>query len=123
MVDPNAKVAGNGHSALEAAGISVRTGLLQDEAASLNAGFLSRMQRGRPLVRLKIAASLDGKTAMANGESQWITGTAARDDVQRLRAASGAVMVGTRRARQQFENAGVSPNAELAGRDDSILCV
>jgi len=94
MVDPNAKVAGNGHSALEAAGISVRTGLLQDEAASLNAGFLSRMQRGRPLVRLKIAASLDGKTAMANGESQWITGTAARDDVQRLRAASGAVMVG-----------------------------
>ena len=94
MVDPNAKVAGNGQSALEAAGISVRTGLLQDEAASLNAGFLSRMQHGRPLVRLKIAASLDGRTAMANGESQWITGTAARDDVQRLRAASGAVMVG-----------------------------
>ena len=94
MVDPNARVAGHGHSALEDAGISVRTGLLQDEAAALNAGFLSRMQRGRPLVRLKIAASLDGRTAMANGESQWITGEAARDDVQRLRAASGAVMVG-----------------------------
>ena len=94
MVDPNDKVSGNGHSALEGAGISVRTGLMQEEAAALNEGFLSRMQRGRPLVRLKIAASLDGRTAMANGESQWITGAAARDDVQRLRAASGAVMVG-----------------------------
>ena len=94
MVDPNAKVAGAGHSALEAAGISVRTGLLQEEAAALNAGFLSRMQRGRPLLRLKIAASLDGRTAMTSGESQWITGEAARNDVQQLRAASGAVMVG-----------------------------
>ena len=94
MADPNAKVAGNGHSALEDAGISVRVGLLQDEAAALNAGFLSRMQRGRPLLRLKIAASLDGRTAMTSGESQWITGEAARNDVQRLRAASGAVMVG-----------------------------
>ena len=94
MTDPNSKISGNGHSALEDAGISVRTGLLQDAAVSLNAGFLSRMQRGRPFVRLKIAASLDGKTAMSNGESQWITGEAARDDVQRLRAASGAVMVG-----------------------------
>jgi diaminohydroxyphosphoribosylaminopyrimidine deaminase/5-amino-6-(5-phosphoribosylamino)uracil reductase len=94
MVDPNGKVSGNGHSALEDAGISVRTGLMQEEAAALNEGFLSRMQRGRPLVRLKMAASLDGRTAMANGESQWITGDAAREDVQRLRAASGAVMVG-----------------------------
>jgi len=94
MTDPNSKISGNGHSALEDAGISVRTGLLQDAAAALNAGFLSRMQRGRPFVRLKIAASLDGKTAMSNGESQWITGEAARDDVQRLRAASGAVTVG-----------------------------
>lgn len=94
LVDPNDKVAGSGHSALEAAGISVRSGLLQDEATSLNEGFLSRMQRGRPFVRLKMASSLDGSTAMANGESQWVTGEAARDDVQRLRAASGAVMVG-----------------------------
>ena len=94
MDDPNARVSGNGHTALKDAGISVRTGLLQDEAASLNAGFLSRMRRGRPFVRVKIAASLDGRTAMANGESQWITGEAARDDVQRLRASSGAVMVG-----------------------------
>jgi diaminohydroxyphosphoribosylaminopyrimidine deaminase/5-amino-6-(5-phosphoribosylamino)uracil reductase len=94
MDDPNDKVSGNGHSALEDAGISVRTGLMQEEAAALNEGFLSRMQRGRPLLRLKMAASLDGRTAMANGESQWITGDAARDDVQRLRASSGAVMVG-----------------------------
>ena len=94
MVDPNAKVSGNGQHALEEAGVSVRTGLLQDEAASLNEGFLSRMQRGRPFVRLKIAASLDGRTAMSNGQSQWITGEAAREDVQRLRALSGAVMVG-----------------------------
>lgn len=94
MVDPNDKVAGRGHTALEGAGISVRSGLLQDEATSLNEGFLSRLQRGRPFVRLKMASSLDGSTAMANGESQWITGQAARDDVQRLRAVSGAVMVG-----------------------------
>jgi diaminohydroxyphosphoribosylaminopyrimidine deaminase/5-amino-6-(5-phosphoribosylamino)uracil reductase len=94
MDDPNTRVSGNGHKALKDAGISVRSGLLQDEAAGLNAGFLSRMQRGRPFVRLKIAASLDGKTAMANGESQWISGAAAREDVQRLRASSGAVLVG-----------------------------
>lgn len=94
LVDPNDKVAGSGHGALEEAGIPVRSGLLQNEAAILNEGFLSRMQRGRPFVRLKMASSLDGSTAMANGESQWITGEAARDDVQRLRAASGAVMVG-----------------------------
>jgi diaminohydroxyphosphoribosylaminopyrimidine deaminase/5-amino-6-(5-phosphoribosylamino)uracil reductase len=94
MEDPNTRVSGNGHGALEDAGISVRTGLLQDQAAALNPGFLSRMQRGRPFVRLKIAASLDGRTAMASGESQWISGEAARDDVQRLRASSGAVMVG-----------------------------
>ena len=94
MIDPNAKVSGNGQHALEEAGVSVRTGLLQDEALLLNEGFLSRMQRGRPFVRLKIAASLDGRTAMSNGQSQWITGEAAREDVQRLRASSGAVMVG-----------------------------
>lgn len=95
MVDPNDKVAGSGHSALENAGISVRSGLLQEEAETLNEGFLSRMQRGRPFVRLKMASSLDGSTAMADGESQWITGEAARNDVQRLRASSAAVMVGS----------------------------
>jgi diaminohydroxyphosphoribosylaminopyrimidine deaminase/5-amino-6-(5-phosphoribosylamino)uracil reductase len=94
MADPNSLVAGKGHKALEDAGVSVRSGLLQDEASGLNAGFLSRMQRARPFVRLKMAASLDGRTAMSNGQSQWITGTASRRDVQRLRAMSGAVMVG-----------------------------
>lgn len=94
MIDPNDKVSGDGRSALGDAGIRVRTGLMQDEAATLNAGFLMRMQRGRPFVRMKIAASLDGKTAMANGESRWISGEAARDDVQRLRASAGAIMVG-----------------------------
>jgi len=94
MADPNSRVAGKGHQALENAGVSVRSGLLRDDASDLNAGFLSRMQRARPFVRLKMAASLDGRTAMSNGQSQWITGSAARRDVQRLRAASGAVMVG-----------------------------
>jgi diaminohydroxyphosphoribosylaminopyrimidine deaminase/5-amino-6-(5-phosphoribosylamino)uracil reductase len=94
MEDPNARVSGDGHRALENAGISVRTGLLRDQAAALNAGFLCRMLHGRPFLRLKIAASLDGRTAMANGESQWISSEAARDDVQRLRASSGAVMAG-----------------------------
>jgi len=94
IADPNSLVAGKGRQALEDAGVSVRGGLLQDEASGLNAGFLSRMQHGRPFVRLKMAASLDGRTAMSNGQSQWITGAAARRDVQRLRASSGAVMVG-----------------------------
>lgn len=92
--DPNPKVAGAGLAALREAGIKVRTGLLQNVAEKLNEGFFSRVQRARPFVRVKIASSLDGRTAMSNGESQWITGNAARADVQRLRAASGAVMVG-----------------------------
>lgn len=94
MVDPNNKVSGKGQQCLADAGVSVRSGLKQDEAISLNAGFLSRMQRERPFVRLKMASSLDGRTAMADGQSRWITGDAARQDVQRLRASSGAVMTG-----------------------------
>ena len=77
-----------------AAGIRVETGLLEAQARELNPGFVSRMQRGRPWVRLKLAASLDGRTAMASGESQWITGDAARRDVQRLRARSSAIVTG-----------------------------
>jgi len=94
MGDPNPSVAGSGFDALGNAGIKVSTGLLQADAGKLNEGFLSRLERGRPFTRLKIAASLDGRTAMSTGESQWITGEAARRDVQRLRAASGAVMIG-----------------------------
>lgn len=94
MQDPFSRVRGNGRAALEAAGIVVRTGLMANSAAKLNAGFLSRVQRGWPYVRLKVGASLDGAIAMASGESQWITGPEARADVQRLRARSGAILTG-----------------------------
>jgi len=94
MEDPFDAGGGKGIAALENAGIRTRSGLLQAAAMRLNAGFLSRVQRGRPFVRLKLAASLDGAIAMKNGESQWITGAAARADVQRLRARAGAVLTG-----------------------------
>ena len=94
MIDPHPKVSGSGIAALEQAGIKVRSGLMSAEAGKLNEGFCSRVSQARPFVRLKVAASLDGCTAMANGESQWITGEEARADVQRLRASCGAVMVG-----------------------------
>ncbi len=92
MLDPNPLVAGRGVAALEAAGIAVETGLLEASARRLNRGFLSRMERGRPFVTLKLGASLDGRTAMASGQSQWITSEAARADVHRLRAEAGAVL-------------------------------
>jgi len=95
MVDPHPKVSGAGIAALEQAGIKVRSGLMAEDALKLNEGFCSRVSRARPFVRLKVAASLDGATAMENGDSQWITGAEARADVQRLRATSGAVMVGS----------------------------
>jgi diaminohydroxyphosphoribosylaminopyrimidine deaminase/5-amino-6-(5-phosphoribosylamino)uracil reductase len=94
MEDPFPAVRGNGRAALEAAGIAVRSGLMQEAAKVLNAGFLSRVQRGRPFVRVKVASSLDGAIAMKSGESQWITGPEARADVQRLRARSGAILTG-----------------------------
>lgn len=92
MRDPNPKVSGQGIERLRAAGIEVEVGLLETAARSLNRGFVSRMERSRPFVSLKLAASLDGRTAMASGESQWITGEAARADVHRLRAEAGAVL-------------------------------
>jgi diaminohydroxyphosphoribosylaminopyrimidine deaminase/5-amino-6-(5-phosphoribosylamino)uracil reductase len=94
MEDPFADVSGRGLQRLRDAGIAVEVGLMRAAAETLNAGFVSRVRRGRPWVRLKVAASLDGGTAMDSGESQWITGSAARGDVHRLRAASGAVMTG-----------------------------
>lgn len=94
MPDPNPRVAGKGIKALEAAGIEVTQGVLEADAEALNPGFISRMTRGRPRVRLKLAMSLDGRTAMASGESRWITGEAARKDVHRLRAEAGAVLTG-----------------------------
>jgi diaminohydroxyphosphoribosylaminopyrimidine deaminase/5-amino-6-(5-phosphoribosylamino)uracil reductase len=94
MQDPYEAVSGRGLEMLRAAGIDVEVGLMEAAAAALNEGFASRVTRGRPFVRLKVAASIDGAIAMNNGESQWITGPAAREDVQRLRAQSGAVMTG-----------------------------
>jgi len=92
--DPNPLVAGQGMARIQAAGITTETGLLADEARELNIGFFSRMQRGRPFVRLKIAASLDGRTALLNGASQWITAAAARADGHVWRKRSGAVLTG-----------------------------
>ena len=94
LKDPNPAVNGRGLTQLMSAGVSVRSGLMQQAVAHQLEGFLSRIVRGRPFVRLKLAASLDGCIAMKNGESQWITGPAARADVQRFRAVSGAIMTG-----------------------------
>ena len=94
MQDPFEEVAGRGLAKLLDAGIETETGLMQAAAEALNEGFISRVTRGRPFLRLKVAASIDGATAMASGESQWITGPEARHDVQKLRARSGAVMTG-----------------------------
>ncbi|WP_339846760.1 bifunctional diaminohydroxyphosphoribosylaminopyrimidine deaminase/5-amino-6-(5-phosphoribosylamino)uracil reductase RibD [uncultured Halopseudomonas sp.] len=94
MQDPNPLVAGRGLERLRAAGIDVHCGVLEAEAGALNPGFIKRMQTGLPFVRLKLAMSMDGRTAMASGESQWITGPEARADVQRLRARSSAVISG-----------------------------
>jgi diaminohydroxyphosphoribosylaminopyrimidine deaminase/5-amino-6-(5-phosphoribosylamino)uracil reductase len=92
--DPNPRVAGTGFSKLRAAGIAVEQGLREDEARELNIGFVARMTRGRPWVRMKVAASLDGRTALANGRSQWITGETARQDGHRWRARACAVLTG-----------------------------
>lgn len=94
MLDPNPLVSGRGISVLRNAGVAVEVGLLSEQAEKLNPGFISRMTRKRPFVRCKMAMSIDGRTAMASGESKWITGDAARLDVQRLRAASAAIMTG-----------------------------
>jgi diaminohydroxyphosphoribosylaminopyrimidine deaminase/5-amino-6-(5-phosphoribosylamino)uracil reductase len=94
MQDPNPLVAGKGLAMLEAAGIETACGLLENEARELNIGFVSRMTRGRPWVRLKAAASLDGKTALYNGVSQWITGPDARRDGHRWRARVCAILTG-----------------------------
>ena len=92
MQDPNPLVSGGGLDRLRAAGVVVETGVMQAAALKLNRGFVSRMERGRPFVTLKLGASLDGRTAMASGESQWITSAEARADVHRLRAEAGAVL-------------------------------
>ena len=92
--DPNRQVKGGGAQRLREAGVQVQSGLLAAEATELNAGFIKRMRLGLPLVRLKLAMSLDGRTALSDGRSQWITGEAARQDVQHWRARSAAILTG-----------------------------
>jgi len=94
VTDPNPQVSGRGIALLQSAGIQVDVGLLSDAAKQVNLGFLKRMEQGLPWVTLKLAASLDGKTALSNGESKWITATEARRDVQRLRARHCALITG-----------------------------
>lgn len=94
MQDPNPLVAGQGLARLAAAGVQVQSGLLESEAIELNIGFVSRMTRGRPWLRIKTAATLDGKTALNNNVSQWITGEAARQDGHRWRARACAILTG-----------------------------
>lgn len=95
LEDPDPRVAGEGLRRLRAAGLDVEVGLCAEEAAEVNAGFLSRLRLGRPLVTLKLATSLDGRIATASGESQWITGPPARERAHAMRASHDAIMVGT----------------------------
>lgn len=115
MQDPNPQVAGNGLKRLAEAGIEVASGVLEAEARALNPGFLKRMEHGLPYVRVKLAMSLDGRTAMASGESQWITGPAARSAVQRLRARSSVVL--TSAASVLADNARMTVRGDELGLD------
>lgn len=117
MQDPNPEVAGRGIAMLREAGIEVTVGVLEAEAQALNPGFISRMTRRRPFVRLKMAMSLDGRTAMQSGESQWITGPHARAEVQRLRASASAIMTGVDSI--IFDNSRLTVRAAQLGLDDA----
>lgn len=92
MEDPNPKVAGRGIQMLREAGVEVQVGLLENDAIELNRGFIKFMQTGMPFIQLKMAASLDGQSALSNGKSQWITSPQARQDVQCYRAQSGGIL-------------------------------
>lgn len=117
MVDPNPCVSGRGIKRLRESGIQVDVGLLEQDARVLNPGFISRMQHKRPFVRLKMAMSLDGRTAMGSGESQWITGPEARSQVQRLRARSSAILSGVESV--IMDDSRLTVRADQLGLDNS----
>ena len=123
MVDPHRKVAGQGLAQLRAAGIETGSGLLEEQAWALNPGFIKRMNHALPYVRCKLATSLDGRTAMASGESKWISSEAARLDVQRLRARSSAILtgIGTVLADDPSMNIRVAAEALQPGLTDDEL--
>lgn len=129
MEDPNPRVAGSGLEQLRQAGITVAGPVLETEARQLNPGFIKRMSRGMPFVRIKSAMSLDGRTAMASGESKWITGPAARAEVQRLRARSNAVITGIETVLRDDPSLNVRaaelnlPNAELIAERQPLRVV
>ncbi|MEF1329529.1 bifunctional diaminohydroxyphosphoribosylaminopyrimidine deaminase/5-amino-6-(5-phosphoribosylamino)uracil reductase RibD [Vibrio sp. M260121] len=114
MEDPNPKVAGRGFQMLRDAGVEVQVGLLESEAIELNKGFIKFMQTGMPYIQLKMAASLDGQSALSNGQSQWITSPKARQDVQRYRALSGAILSTSKTV--------IDDNASLNVRWDDLPC-
>ena len=117
MVDPNPRVAGGGFARLESVGIRTTTGVLEADARELNRGFISRMSRGRPWVTVKMASTLDGRSALADGSSQWLTGEEARADVQRLRARASAIVTGIGTALADNPRLTVrDPQLELRGR-------
>lgn len=121
MQDPNPQVAGRGLERLRSVGIEVVSGVLENEARALNAGFIKRMETGLPLLRAKLAMSLDGRTAMASGESQWITGPAARAEVQRLRAQSSVVLTGADTV--LMDNARLTVRAAELGLDEETTAL
>jgi len=119
--DPNPLVSGKGIERLSAAGIQVETGLMQQEAIELNPGFHKRMESGLPWVRVKLAVSLDGRTAMSSGESQWITGEQARRDVQLLRARSEAILTGVGTVRADNPSLNVRLSSEELGIEQDVI--